>query len=522
MLNHYPVKNLLMIGMPFFFLLFLSVSCQHEEKVSPAKGNAAFSFYQKDRSNGRTKETTTPAFVRLEIKDGSGNKQEEIKLSLFPFGQGYLSENLELPIGSYQLTQFVVLDASGTVIFATPLEGSELAKYIDNPLPIEFTITNEGTEIKPQVLAVDPEDSPELFGYASFGFELISNDSVILVKTRVVISVGGIIYENLDADIRVKGYDSNNIAQWTNDYNFIGPTDELEVKNGFHHYSIELVNKWGINDIQSGIPLKEIWDGRADGPLPITYVLGDAKNAKKLLRFVTSKEVSIAGAGIVYQPELQVSYTYSGDGRLENIHYETYSPQTLQFEDTSMDAFLYEGSHVSSITTTVNGSLISKYQYLYGAEDKIIGTLYDLTVTRVSTFNDSSSVSTNYSFSNGRSFVYEFNISYKDIVSDKVTQAGQLCHQATFTYDKNINPFRHLGYIDFNFENRSINNKLTEDAHYKACGFPVLIPVSHSYTYDEDGYPVQKITTYKGGSFDEENDPVVPYPYHSKTDFYYE
>ena len=520
-----------MTGMPFFFLVFLSVSCQHEEKVSPAKGNAAFSFYQKDRSNGRTKETTTPAFVLLEIKDGNGNKQEEIKLSLFPFGQGYLSENLELPIGSYQLTQFVVLDASGTVIFATPFDGSELAKYIDNPLPIEFTITNEGTEVKPQVLAVEPEDNPELFGYASFGFEVISNDSVILVKTQVVISVGGIIYENLDASIRVKGYDSNNTTQWTNDYNFTGPTDELEIKNGFHHYSIELVNKWGINDIQSGIPLKEIWDGRADGPLPITYVLGDAKNAKKLLRFVTSREVSIAGAGVVYQPELLVSYTYNGDGRLEYIHHEIYNTQTSQFEETSTDAFTY-GDAGLKILTTLDGNPYSEYHYESGdgvAVHQITvinyfdnGRIWTLTSAGSPNSETTNHVSASYIYSSGTSFLYEFDFSYKNIVSDKTTRQGELCHYTNFIYDKNINPFHHLGYLDFYFENWSVNNKLTEDAHYKACGFPVLIPVSHSYTYDQDGYPVQKITTYKGGSFDGENNPDVLYPYHSKTDFYYE
>jgi hypothetical protein len=168
------MKRFAMIALRSCLLLFLSLSCQHEEKVSPAKGNVSFLFDQKDRRNGRTQETITSAFVRLEIKDSNGNKQQEIRLSLFPFDQGYLSENLELPIGSYQLTQFVVLDASGTVVFATPLEGSELAKYITNPLPIEFTITNEVTQVILQVLAVEPEDNPALFGYASFGFDIIS------------------------------------------------------------------------------------------------------------------------------------------------------------------------------------------------------------------------------------------------------------------------------------------------------------------------------------------------------------
>jgi hypothetical protein len=170
----YSLKKFAMISIRVCLLLIVSFSCQREEKILPTKGNATFSFDQKDRTNGRIQETTTPAFVLLEIIDGNGNKLEEKKLNLLPFGQSYLSENLELPIGSYQLTQFVVLDASGVAIYATPLEGSELAKYVNDPLPIKFTITNEGTQVTSQVLAIDPGDNPEVFGYASFGFEIIS------------------------------------------------------------------------------------------------------------------------------------------------------------------------------------------------------------------------------------------------------------------------------------------------------------------------------------------------------------
>jgi hypothetical protein len=522
------MKKLITSVLPILVFLFF-YSCKDEENFSTTKGKITFSPSEVTRSNGRANETAAPAFVLFTIKDSKGEAQENMKLPLISFGQSYISENLELQAGKYQLTQFMVVDVAGEIIYATPREGSELAKYVNNPLPIEFTITNEVTQVTPQVLAVDPQDNPELFGYTSFGFEVVSKDSLILVKTRVVISVGGIIYENLDADIRVKGYDSNNIAQWTKDYNFIGPTDELEVKNGFHHYSIELVNKWGINDIQSGIPLKEIWDGRADGPLPVTYALGDAKNAKKLLRFVTSREVSITGAGIVYQPESQVSYTYNGDGRLEYIHHEIYNTQTSQFEETSTDAFTY-GDVGLKILTTLNGNPYSEYHYESGdqfGENKITvinyfdnGRIWKLTSSAGD--NNTNHVSANYAYSNGTSFLYDFDFSYKNIMSDKTTRQGELCHYANFTYDKNINPFRHLGYVDFNFENWSVNNKLTEDAHYKACGFPVLIPQSHVYTYDQDGYPLNKITTYKGGSFDGENNPGAPFSYHSKTDFYYE
>ena len=126
----------------------------------------------------------------------------------------------------------------------------------------------------------------------------------------------------------------------------------------------------------------------------------------------------------------------------------------------------------------------------------------------------------NYSLSDGNSLTYEFDILNKNIISDENSQYGQLCNQGNYQYDKNINPFRHLGFMDFNFQNWSVGNKVTEDVHYLACGFPTLIPVSHSYTYDQDGYPLKKITIYKTGSYDRGTTPVSTR--HMETNFFYQ
>ena len=345
-----------------------------------------------------------------------------------------------------------------------------------------------------------------------------SNGSVVLIKAALKISIGGILYENLDGRIKINGYDINNTLRWTKDYDLIGPLDTLEAQNGFHHYSIELLDKWGVNDVQTEISAKDIWNGRADGALPVTYVLGGAIKAKRLLSYVTSTEINVPSGGTVYQLQSRESYTYNGD-LLQYIHHETYNPQTLQFEETGTDAFSYSGKVVSKIVTTLNGQPYSEYRYEYGAENKIFETLHfdnDLvwTVTFKNNY-DSSNVRINYDLSNGSSFFYQFDVRYKNITSDKTVQSDQICNQGSYVYDKNINPFRHLGYVDFNLQNWSANNKLSEYVDYLACGFPSLIPLAYYYTYDQDGYPVKKITKYKSGS--NQNS-----AYHTSVDFYYE
>jgi len=169
----------------------------------------------------------------------------------------------------------------------------------------------------------------------------------------------------------------------------------------------------------------------------------------------------------------------------------------------------------------MNGKYFKELKYSYGSQDKIteINLNSGITTTLLITTNETNNgASVAFTFSNGNSLLYEFDTRFKNIISDKTTKGSQLCNKGIYTFDKNINPFRHLGYLDFQFRNWYANNKLTENVDYVGCAFPTLIPVSYDYTYDQDGYPTQQITSYRSGYG--ANDPTSLY--HGKVDFYYE
>jgi hypothetical protein len=168
------MKNLFTSAVPILVLTVILYSCKEEENLSSIKGKIAFSPSQTPRIDGRTGEIENPAFVLLSIKDSNGITQENMKLSLLTFGQGYISESLEFETGKYQLTEFILLDSSSNAIYATPIEGSKLSQYVDDALPIEFIVGNSETRVTPQVLAVEATDNPEPFGYVSFGFDVVS------------------------------------------------------------------------------------------------------------------------------------------------------------------------------------------------------------------------------------------------------------------------------------------------------------------------------------------------------------
>ena len=97
------------------------------------------------------------------------------------------SEMLPLPPGTYSLTHFKVLNGDGDLIYLSPREGSETAKYVDRPLPLKFVVKSDNkARVKPEVLSVsDYESQAELeglkpskslldvFGYPNFGYQVV-------------------------------------------------------------------------------------------------------------------------------------------------------------------------------------------------------------------------------------------------------------------------------------------------------------------------------------------------------------
>jgi hypothetical protein len=166
-------------------LVLITGSCRNEESLSPAKGKMSFSFSAaRAPGNGRTAETPIPESVIVSVVNQEGDAQEFVKLKVLAFGEGYVSENLELAAGHYQLTDFFVLDGKNQLIYSTPKEGSTLAPFVNDPLDIAFDIhEDDNTQVRPQVLAVEGATKPGDFGYGSFGFDVVDITALVLPET---------------------------------------------------------------------------------------------------------------------------------------------------------------------------------------------------------------------------------------------------------------------------------------------------------------------------------------------------
>jgi hypothetical protein len=154
-------------------------SCENRNDGFTGKGKAEFSLSMPEEgaksSSGSSLDSGIMSFhIMVSIEDMEGNSViSDSLIPVYAFGTGFTSENVELQTGDYNLTKFLVINPSGTVIYAAPIEGSPLAYLVNDPLPLNFSIrADQVTTVAPEVLLVG-DQTPGQFGYASFGMQII-------------------------------------------------------------------------------------------------------------------------------------------------------------------------------------------------------------------------------------------------------------------------------------------------------------------------------------------------------------
>ena len=94
-------------------------------------------------------------------------------IPVYNFGDGFITKSLKLRVGEFMLTEFMLLDSNGMVVWATPKAGSNLAHLVRQPLPVYFQISHEQTtSLDIQVIRVG-NYNPDDFGYVNFNIGFV-------------------------------------------------------------------------------------------------------------------------------------------------------------------------------------------------------------------------------------------------------------------------------------------------------------------------------------------------------------
>ncbi len=211
------------------------------------------------------------------------------------------------------------------------------------------------------------------------------------------------------------------------------------------------------------------------------------------------------GLDLGFDPKSKVVYEYNETGSLSKYTILTYNPDTKLMVEQRFFIFVYSDQKIEYIRGYWSGEKDEyiHYHYQYGNDGEILRiTERNILANVIGEANFSNSgdniSQVTYTYSNGGGFVYKMNRLNGNILTDSTMRGTDLCSVGRYAYDQQVNPFKELGYVDFQLINLSSNNKVKETMTFEDCYFPSFIPESHIYDYNRNGYPKSVVTTYKG------------------------
>ncbi|HSI68936.1 MAG TPA: hypothetical protein VK941_01800 [Gillisia sp.] len=184
------MKNLKLCiaSLMMFTMIFTSCSKDETQIDSSEKATLSFGAIVSDMLNAQaTKQALadipectddTPSYVTIVLSQGEtaivGSEGEPYRVDLVA-GQLFTQEDseLELEPGTYSLDHFAVYNAGGDLIWIAPRVGSELAAFVDEPLPLSIDL-RAGVKkyVDVPVLCFDDRDVNE-YGYLFFELDAV-------------------------------------------------------------------------------------------------------------------------------------------------------------------------------------------------------------------------------------------------------------------------------------------------------------------------------------------------------------
>lgn len=151
-------------------VIFFSCSDPNEELT----GKLTLEISANESSSGRAMTESNAASFIISIQHESGEFIYDFEsFDFIKVNDQLISKSFKLDVGSYKITDFLVLDEEDSVIYLSPKEGAALASFVSQPLPLSFAISHGQTNSV--VLEVLPSNAGEVedFGYAEFSFTVI-------------------------------------------------------------------------------------------------------------------------------------------------------------------------------------------------------------------------------------------------------------------------------------------------------------------------------------------------------------
>jgi hypothetical protein len=175
-------RSLLTITCSFLIFITLLQCDKGNEQINKAKGKVLFGINNQAFKSTETNLSDEDLILQLIVVNDLGEPiLENVQLPLLNFGGTLITDPIELQEGNYEIIEYFVISTNtNQVIYASPIEGSNLNYLVEDPLPISFSVVEDDiSKVEPQVIDVTNISSNEL-GYSSFSIDIIETLQLLI------------------------------------------------------------------------------------------------------------------------------------------------------------------------------------------------------------------------------------------------------------------------------------------------------------------------------------------------------
>ncbi|UYQ91290.1 hypothetical protein MKQ68_14450 [Chitinophaga horti] len=309
-----------------------------------------------------------------------------------------------------------------------------------------------------------------------------------IVTVRAAITVGKVRYDSIPGTLSIIAWDTLQASRETTVALKPGPND-IALPAGAVKYQLKL-SKWGVT--------ADTTVQAADLAKIDKIILAASKAAKRL-----TGEEKYTSVGNTWRADSKSKYSYQADGNLESVLYYGRRAGKEGLFINMEDFFVYEGGRLTTVKRyDENGDLWIATHLGYNDAGELISLKENKedksgTSAAINYLPERAQVKFNYQYANGNTMGYTQQYRNGNLVEDAAYSSRGGSETSKYRYDFFINPFAQLNYPDMFLSRRSKHNRTGEEKNYGG-NIPSSVPYEFTYTYDEDGYPIQLLTSFKG------------------------
>lgn len=182
------------------------------------------------------------------------------RIELYNFGGQWVTKEIRLKVGQYELIKFFVVDPAGNVRLASPMKDSPKAYLVDHPLPLPFGIKKDQvTRVVPEVLVVG-EEPPEAFGYVTFSYSVVK---ILNFFIAVYISDSSVMSPAMFTDAKLTVVVD---SLWMHLFKLEPRVNRITVRDGYKWYLL-IVEKEGFVPKKLEVSRDELLNTSPENPL---------------------------------------------------------------------------------------------------------------------------------------------------------------------------------------------------------------------------------------------------------------